>query len=288
MHRSCYILLWSLIILSGCRSLGPDLPQPLLGGRPLVLGHAGRGFVSMNNGIPPNSMAALIRGIEAGHADGIEMDVQMSGDSVPILFHGDVLENSTDCFGCPEEFTVEEIVECRYNQTLSARLGDYPLVKLEDAMTYFATWPKPPLFSLNIKVNTACPMTRSAAYNRRLAAELVKLIHQFDAHDWTLVECPSVEMLLEVQKLDPDITIMVDGDDFDHDFPRVIEYNLDGIVAKVQSLSREQVQTFHDAGKQVVFYGIQIRRDAIEALEKGADQLQCDDLRMVQEVLKGL
>ena len=276
------------VLLGACRSLGPDLPPPLSGSKALIVGHGGRGFTSFRNGIPANSFASMIRAIEAEHADGIEMDVQLSGDSIPILFHEDFLERSTNCKGCSGDYTFAELQKCAYKNSLEAKLHNYPLASLEEVMAYFADDTVPPLFSLNIKIGNACTFTQGETYRKTLAAKTVALVAKYNAWDWVLVECPAIDFLLEIRNLDAKITIMVDGDVFPDDFDRVVDNDLDGIVARVQSFSKEEVAAFHAEGREVVMYGIQLRKDAIEALEKGADQLQVEDIRMVKEVLKGL
>lgn len=46
---------------------------------------AHRGLHDSTNGIPENSLAAFVRAVEAGY--GIELDVQLSSDGVPVVFH---------------------------------------------------------------------------------------------------------------------------------------------------------------------------------------------------------
>ena len=72
-----------------------DLPDTAP--RPLVLGHAGAGFFTpLNpfNPLPPSSLAGVRHALAQG-ADGVEVDVQLSQDSVLVLYHDPGLTSMT-------------------------------------------------------------------------------------------------------------------------------------------------------------------------------------------------
>ena len=58
--------------------------------RPLVLGHRG------SAGLAPENTLAGIRAAARAGADGIEFDVQLSRDGVPVLIHDETLDRTTD------------------------------------------------------------------------------------------------------------------------------------------------------------------------------------------------
>ena len=53
--------------------------------QPLIIGHRGASVVALENTLP-----AFAAAIAAG-ADGIEFDVRLSGDGVPVIIHDDTL-----------------------------------------------------------------------------------------------------------------------------------------------------------------------------------------------------
>lgn len=58
--------------------------------RPLLLGHRGAPFDA-----PENTIASFQMALDAG-ADGVELDVQLSGDGIPAVIHDETLERTTD------------------------------------------------------------------------------------------------------------------------------------------------------------------------------------------------
>lgn len=61
--------------------------------RPLILAHRGANLLA-----PENTMAAFCKAIEIG-ADGIELDVRMTLDGVPIVIHNSDVDKTTDGHG---------------------------------------------------------------------------------------------------------------------------------------------------------------------------------------------
>jgi glycerophosphoryl diester phosphodiesterase len=70
---------------------------------PLIIGHRGASAVA-----PENSMAAFAAAVAAG-ADGIEFDVRLSRDGVPVIIHDDTLQRTHGLRHRIAELTEEEL-----------------------------------------------------------------------------------------------------------------------------------------------------------------------------------
>lgn len=82
----------------------PDLWQrrrPL--GRPFVLGHRGASHAA-----PQNTLAAFRKAADVG-ADGIELDVHLSRDGVPVVIHNNSVDATTDGTGLVRELTLAQL-----------------------------------------------------------------------------------------------------------------------------------------------------------------------------------
>lgn len=69
--------------------------------------YAHRGLHNIKSGIPENSIAAFKRAVESGF--GIELDVQLTKDRVPVVFHDFTLERMTGEAGKVSDYTLEEL-----------------------------------------------------------------------------------------------------------------------------------------------------------------------------------
>lgn len=68
-----------------------------------VLGHRGA-----RANAPENTLTSFMMAMDYG-ADGVELDVCMSSDAIPVVIHDESLERTTDGRGLVKEFTAEEL-----------------------------------------------------------------------------------------------------------------------------------------------------------------------------------
>lgn len=68
-------------------------------------------------GAPENSLEAIEAAIEAGYA--VEIDVRLSADGVPIVFHDETLDRLTEVGGAVDETAWERLAELRLAGTAS-------------------------------------------------------------------------------------------------------------------------------------------------------------------------
>src|SRR6476660_771383 len=73
---------------------------------PLIIGHRGASAVS-----PENTLAAFSRALDDG-ADGIEFDVRLSRDRVPVVIHDATLKRTGNLDRLVEELDVSELQQC--------------------------------------------------------------------------------------------------------------------------------------------------------------------------------
>lgn len=73
--------------------------------RPLIIAHRGASAVA-----PQNTLAAFRKALELG-ADGVELDVHLSADGVPVVMHNFVVDETTDGTGQVTDKTLAELKE---------------------------------------------------------------------------------------------------------------------------------------------------------------------------------
>ena len=77
--------------------------------------YAHRGLFDNETYAPENSIAAIQKAIEAGY--GIEFDVQLSKDNVPVVFHDASLKRMCGVDGKVWEYTIEELQKLRLGKS---------------------------------------------------------------------------------------------------------------------------------------------------------------------------
>ncbi|MFH2095287.1 MAG: glycerophosphodiester phosphodiesterase family protein, partial [Bacteroidota bacterium] len=100
------------LIITGCLKDADDFDiQNLNGNDIMILGHRGMGEMYKH---PGNTYEGIIPVFGIG-ADGTEMDVQMTKDSVLVLFHDKDMKLTTTCEGAIYDYTWPEIGGCEYH-----------------------------------------------------------------------------------------------------------------------------------------------------------------------------
>ena len=100
-------------------------------GRPLVFGHRGA-----REAAPENTMAAFQKALAMG-ADGIELDVMLSSDGVPVVCHDFSLERTTNGHGKVTEHALAELRALDAGSHFSREFQGEPIPTLEDVLDAF-------------------------------------------------------------------------------------------------------------------------------------------------------
>jgi glycerophosphoryl diester phosphodiesterase len=146
---------------------------------PLIIGHRGASAMA-----PENTMAAFREAIAAG-ADGIEFDVRLTRDGVPVVIHDNSLRRTSG---------------------LSHRIADLTWSELENLNVAVPSLEQ--LFALyeandlSLYLEMKCD---SASEREPLAEACCHSINQFSFKERVFVECFDLSALEVVKKLDPEI-----------------------------------------------------------------------------------
>lgn len=94
----------TLGILACTPSRGDKVNYPTRGdGKPLVLAHRGASKFA-----PENTIAAMKKAVELG-ADGVELDVILSKDHIPVVIHDDKVDRTTTSTGFVWDYSADEL-----------------------------------------------------------------------------------------------------------------------------------------------------------------------------------
>ena len=136
---------------------------------PLIIGHRGASAVA-----PENSIAAFEAAIAAG-TDGIEFDVRLSRDGVPVIIHDDTLQRTHGLRG--------RVVDSSANE-----LGSVGVPSLRDLFELMSQ--NDLILYLEIKGSSAA-----------LAERCCELVSEFSYEDRVIVECFDLNVIKNIRTL---------------------------------------------------------------------------------------
>ncbi|MBM7569750.1 glycerophosphodiester phosphodiesterase [Aquibacillus albus] len=96
---------------------------------------------------PENTMPAFELALEMG-ADGIETDVQLTKDQIPVLIHDENVRRTTDGTGFVQDYTFEEIKNLDAGSWFSEKFSGTTIPSLEE----FLRWVKGKNLKINLEI----------------------------------------------------------------------------------------------------------------------------------------
>lgn len=119
---------------------------------PLILAHRGASAYA-----PENTLAAFRLARELG-ADGVELDVQLTRDHVPVVIHDDLVDRTTDGHGRVTELTIAEISRLDAGTWKTEDYCGEPIPTLAQVFEALSDWLKPvgnkPACLINVELKT--------------------------------------------------------------------------------------------------------------------------------------
>ncbi len=157
---------------------------------------------------PENTLAAFVRALEDG-ADGVELDVRLSADRVPMVIHDSTLRRTGLCEGVVSEMTSKELIQINaggWFTRLHPRLARPEYCRevvptLDQVLKFFRAQSQAdnPVIYVEMKTDK----TREA--NVDLTASVVQLINNYDLQDRVMVVSFNLKALTQIKQIDPSI-----------------------------------------------------------------------------------
>jgi len=262
-----------LFVLSSCQKEDFEIIN-LSNNKIIVLGHGGMGI---GHTYPMNCFESILNCLSLG-ADGTEIDVQMTKDSVLVAFHDEFLENSTNISGKIFNKTWNEISNATYNDP---PYTNYKLLTLDNLFSNIAN-PTEYIFFFDCK--NFNPNT-SSLYLNTFNNALIKLIDKYYLTNNVYIEFKRKDLIKSLLDKRPDLKIFIYSD-FDTALITANEFQLQGIATSVDNISKEQVLKAHSEGFMIAVFNTHSYNRNIEAIEKNVDFIQSDKVKHLIKILK--
>ena len=282
-------LLGLLFLWSQCSKIDLGEIENLNGNQIGVIGHGGIGFQSVEVNLPTNTRQGIFKAVEGYGAQGVEVDVQLSADSVLFLYHDARLESLTDCTDCIYQRNTEYLENCRYRSGMNANIFENEqLIALRTVLDHFSSRSELPYVFLDLKTSINCntSLLDQEGYFASLAGALLSLFQDYQCYDWVIVETTNKQLVEMLHREDEAIKIQLLGAFSTENFDFAERMDLFGLSFFNRELTKEDVRRAHQAGLWVTIVDVKIRRDAIEAIKKSPDFIYTDNIPLVQNILK--
>lgn len=272
--RTSILLAALMLTLPGCRKERIDVDN-LLGGEVIVQGHGGMGIHSL---YPLDSPASVLACLHSG-ADGVEVDVQLSKDSVLVAFHDEDLSVSTDMSGAVVDHTWEELSTARF---VGPNYTEHRLMRLDQFMDQLGD---PGRFHWSLDLKPYPSTVPEGEYLNRFARAVARLINDRGLSERCYLESQQTYLLLGIRQHLPSARLFIYPADFAQGYADATVNGLSGISIDMAKITREQVEQAHASGLWVTVWNAQNRDDNTDALRLGPEIIQSDRVEHLVDLM---
>ncbi len=232
---------------------------------PRIIAHRGGGLLA-----PENTLAAIRYAVNLGFA-GVEFDVKLTADDVPVLFHDDTLERTTDGSGLVADTRFDTITQFDAGSWFANEYADEPVPAFAAAS---ALCKEAGLWA-NVEIKS-CPGREPET--GRLVARMAKLI-------WSGAPLPPLLASFSADALDaaraeaPELPRALLCNEIPDDWEKTLD-RLQCVALHVafDQLTSEAVAAIQATERGVLAYTVNESDDALELIEMGVDALITDQI----------
>jgi glycerophosphoryl diester phosphodiesterase len=282
---------------------GLGVPRPVLAqaGRtsfpehkqsPVVIGHAGSGFFTPLlpfNPLPPSSLRSIRRAL--GHqAQGVEVDVRLSQDSIPVLYHDQTLNSMSDGQGCVSQTPAAALQLLRYR-------GGWPydwfqrekISTFETLLQELAQRPTFPYLHLDLHEDDPCAAD-DVHRSRALARRLVSLLARYQVSpERVLILTNRPGTLVYLHQLQPALPLGLEiTEDYEQGVASLAGLPVQAVVLPKRAVTAERVAQLHALGQEVVVFGGRSGKAIRRVVGCRPDAYEVDNVRRLRAVLRSV
>ena len=244
-------------------------------GRILNFGHRGA-----RKQAPENTLPAFKRAAELG-ADGVELDVQLSADGVPVIIHDSSVERTTNGRGMVAEKTAAELRELDAGVAFGEQFAGTRIPTLDEV---FETLGQRLLFNVELK---------DFSFRSALAPVVIERIMAHNMASRVLVSSFNPLLLRQVRRLAPEIPI---GSLYAPDLPfplskswlpRLVIGRHEAQHPHFSTVDEDSLRRLHARGYRVNVWTVNEPEDIQRMMRLGVDMIISDYPDRVRDVLSG-
>lgn len=241
----------------------------------MALGSGGMGITNL---YPMNSYESILQCLYLG-ADGTEIDIQMTRDSILVAYHDEELSASTGMEGSINNYSWEELEEASYN---AAPYTDYGLVRLDTLFSKLGN-PDDYIFSFDCKL-----FNSSDDYNlfiKKYVAAIIALLEAYQMEGNVLIESRDRAFLEYFKGQRAQYQFYINHPSFEEALVAAEELGLAGIIMDAEEISAEEIAEAHEKGLYVQVWGTDNKGQNIEAINKKPDYIQANDIQSLVDLV---
>ncbi|MDZ7772121.1 MAG: glycerophosphodiester phosphodiesterase family protein [Balneolaceae bacterium] len=228
---------------------------------------------------PENTMPAFEAAVERG-AEMIELDVLMSRDGVPVVFHDARLNRHTDGAGPLADHSLEQLRELDAGSWFGERFAGTKIPTLEEVVR----WARGKI-ALNLEIKTGAVGEKPRGGVEEKAAELVR---EYGMEEHVIFSSFDYRAVRRFKRISPDLSVALlynrglSGDKSPSHL--VSEYGVDAFNCSYTQLSDKRLKNLKEYGIPFLVYTVDSPRRMRRLIRRGAAGIFSNKPGLLREV----
>ncbi len=237
----------------------------------LIVAHRGSSGVA-----PENTISSFIEAINSG-AHCIEMDIQVTSDGIPIVFHDKWLSRTTNGTGLIQNLTFREIQKLDSGSWFSNRFSNETIPSLEDV---FRLTKNRIVYNIELKNLGSNP--------EKHIERIVNLIYQYNFNEKIIISSFYYSQLKLIKQIDAKIPTVAIRIPKDITLPSKIARTIgcEGLVCSIDEINNVFAQDANDNGLFLGVYSIDNAKELGFVLQYNIKAIITNFPRTILELLK--
>ena len=199
-----------------------------------------------------NTLAAFYLGL-ACQANGIETDIQLTSDGIPVLFHDDVVDHTTNGFGKVGSLALSELREL----VVHGKLIDDKVVTLEEFFEHFG-WRE-----IHLALELKCA---------NVSKPTADLVRQYGTESRTYITSFHFDYLAEMRCYAPELKLGYLVSEISDDVNcKINQLGIEQICPPSWLVTPELVDFYKQRGISVRAWGVRNMQDMVRCVVAGVD-----------------
>ncbi len=263
-------LLFVCICFKSCKRDAPLYEVNNLNGN--VISAFGHGGMGVQFKFPINSYESIEPCLRIG-ADGTEMDIQMTADSVLVAYHNSNLNESTPCSGTVNDLLWSQIGSCHYASPFSTS------VILKSVGDLFSSMQNRNEYTFTFDCKLYNHNSDQNAFRNQFANAIINTMDAYGiSSDKLHIESSDTTFLKTLQSKRNDLKLFIYPESYEEGITIAKSMQLFGMVISSTNITKEQIASAHEKGIRVTLFNTRTKEENLNAILKSPDFIQSDDI----------
>lgn len=215
---------------------------------------------------PENTMASFELAYEMG-AEGIETDVHLTKDQMPVLMHDEKVDRTTDGKGYIKEYTLNQLKNLDAGSWLSEKYRGTQIISLEELLI----WAKSKSLCLNIELKN------NKIDYEHLETIVYEMLKHYQLLDRTIISTFSVKSLKRLKQFYQEVEIaLLTAKGSKQLINKAIDLGVNSLHIEYSSLTTTLVERAHQKNIAIRVYTVNKPIQIVRCLSKKCDGIFTD------------